>query len=444
MREKLKDHPAGEAIPPSAAVMAFDLCARGFNELVVLHAGGAGGHAGHATETAIEVGDESFVHHADFAFGGGFHQVNAAARRIHFFVPENVSGAGGQAEAAVAAVADEFVIGRMMRVEEGLQRNRIVRMEAVHLEASEEAPGTEGTLGIELLLDARHERESGRALAEDVEDIFDFPWGLQENESAAEFAEGDAQFAEGLDKGLGIREFDTQETETDGLRGDLGGKEMGLDGVYGVGDFRGKHAELSDEGAGGEERLAAPNLCGTGGRGCRCELGTTLQLSFDAFGEAFEADIDDGRSVGSGAQLHARGNEGGVGDGEHVVVGGGGVSELEADVTNGVRQRIGAQSDFGENAEGAVGTDEKLGKIVTGDVLDDASTAAGEGAVGENHRDTEEKIAKAAERVGAGHCRWLKTRPPRVLRSGQRASSGRRCPCLASSACRAGEGDACL
>ena len=46
-----------------------------------------------------------------------FHEIDAPARRIHFFVPENVGRADRQAEAAVHALVDDFSRGRMMRVE---------------------------------------------------------------------------------------------------------------------------------------------------------------------------------------------------------------------------------------------------------------------------------------------------------------------------------------
>lgn len=51
------------------------------------------------------------------AFTGEFHQVDAAARGIHFFVPEDVSGADGKAKAAVDASLDDWLGGRVVRVE---------------------------------------------------------------------------------------------------------------------------------------------------------------------------------------------------------------------------------------------------------------------------------------------------------------------------------------
>ena len=63
--------------------------------------------------------------HRRVAFAREFHQVNAAAGRIHFFVPENVGRADGQAEAAVDAVLDDLFGGRMVRVEGARQWIRV-------------------------------------------------------------------------------------------------------------------------------------------------------------------------------------------------------------------------------------------------------------------------------------------------------------------------------
>ena len=60
--------------------------------------------------------------HTRVAFAGEFHQVDAAARGIHFFVPENVGGTDRQAETAVDAVLDDLFGRRMVRVEGAWQR----------------------------------------------------------------------------------------------------------------------------------------------------------------------------------------------------------------------------------------------------------------------------------------------------------------------------------
>jgi hypothetical protein len=58
------------------------------------------------------------------AFSRHFHQVDATARRIHFFVPQHVGRANRQAKAAVHAFVDDFLRWRMMRVK-GAQCDRL-------------------------------------------------------------------------------------------------------------------------------------------------------------------------------------------------------------------------------------------------------------------------------------------------------------------------------
>src|SRR5262249_37782542 len=65
----------------------------------------------------IEVAHEG-LGHPHLSFRGELHQVDAAARRVHLFAPERVGGACGQAEAAVHAVSDELLRGRVVLVED--------------------------------------------------------------------------------------------------------------------------------------------------------------------------------------------------------------------------------------------------------------------------------------------------------------------------------------
>jgi hypothetical protein len=55
--------------------------------------------------------------HTRVALAGEFHQVDAAARRIHFFVPEDVRGTDRQAKAAMDTVFDDLFGRRVVRVE---------------------------------------------------------------------------------------------------------------------------------------------------------------------------------------------------------------------------------------------------------------------------------------------------------------------------------------
>ena len=57
------------------------------------------------------------------AFAREFHQIDAAARGIHFLVPENVRGTDRQAEAAVDTIFDNLFGGRMVLVERAGQWN---------------------------------------------------------------------------------------------------------------------------------------------------------------------------------------------------------------------------------------------------------------------------------------------------------------------------------
>lgn len=100
---------------------AFNLRASSFEEFAIVDAGRAGGHAGHAAETGVEVLDPG-GRDLGGAFSSGFDEVNAAAGRVHFFVPEDVGRTGGEAEAAVNALVKNFGGGRMVDVEGGESR----------------------------------------------------------------------------------------------------------------------------------------------------------------------------------------------------------------------------------------------------------------------------------------------------------------------------------
>ena len=96
-----------EFFAEGARMMALDLSASGFDQFSVVDAGRAGGHASHAAEAGIEMADPLRVH-GRATFAGEFHEIDAAAGRVHLFVPEDVSGADGQAETAVDALIDDF------------------------------------------------------------------------------------------------------------------------------------------------------------------------------------------------------------------------------------------------------------------------------------------------------------------------------------------------
>ena len=129
MREGGEEQAAEERVGGGARDVALDLCACIFDQLVVLHAGWARSHAGHAPEAVVHVATEVEVE-GRVTFGGGLHHGRCGPRgRVHLFSPENVGGAGGEAEAAVDAVGEEFLVGCVVRIERtafgGLDRGEL-------------------------------------------------------------------------------------------------------------------------------------------------------------------------------------------------------------------------------------------------------------------------------------------------------------------------------
>ena len=115
--EELEDHLPESLVVGPPLVAALDLPARGLDELVVLHARGAGRDAGHAPEAEVPVADHLVVHRL---LGEALvHEVDAPARGVHLLPEEDVGRAGRQAEAAVDAVVYEVLLGRVVVVEGG-------------------------------------------------------------------------------------------------------------------------------------------------------------------------------------------------------------------------------------------------------------------------------------------------------------------------------------
>jgi hypothetical protein len=115
MREQREDQPPVQPLAPRARRVALDLRPCLLDQLVVLHAGWARGHASHAAEAAVEV-------HAHLLGGmrallvAHAHQHDPPTRRVHLLVEDGVAGARRQAEAAVDAIRDQLGIGRPVRV----------------------------------------------------------------------------------------------------------------------------------------------------------------------------------------------------------------------------------------------------------------------------------------------------------------------------------------
>ena len=89
------------------------------DQLVVLDARRAGGHAGHAAEAAVEV-DAQLVRRLRAGLVADPHQHDPAARRVHLVLEDRVARARRQAEAAVDAVGDQVGVGRTLRVPGGV------------------------------------------------------------------------------------------------------------------------------------------------------------------------------------------------------------------------------------------------------------------------------------------------------------------------------------
>ena len=92
-----------EPLAPRAGVHLLDARSRLLDQQVVAHPGGAGRDAGEAPEAPVEVLDDD---RAERATPGDvlLHQLDAAARRVHLLLPEQVGRARRQAEPAVDAV----------------------------------------------------------------------------------------------------------------------------------------------------------------------------------------------------------------------------------------------------------------------------------------------------------------------------------------------------
>ena len=83
------EHEAPERAGRRASVgVALDLSPRVLDQLVVLHAGRAGGDAGHAPEAAVDVRDELGRHLGCRPRARRLHQHDPAARRVHLLVPQ--------------------------------------------------------------------------------------------------------------------------------------------------------------------------------------------------------------------------------------------------------------------------------------------------------------------------------------------------------------------
>ena len=105
--------------------------------------------------------------HFGLAVSREFHQIDAATRRVHFLVPENVGWADRETESAVDALIDDFSRWRVMGVEGASEGQRAVLDRPS--DATDEAAWVQRGFGIELLLYSAHERQRVAGIAPGVE-----------------------------------------------------------------------------------------------------------------------------------------------------------------------------------------------------------------------------------------------------------------------------------
>src|ERR1700682_1994534 len=101
---------ARDASEPGAGIVALDARAGVLDEFSIFDPGGAGGLAGTAVETFVDVVYEGIRDGLLVQFDMN-HLMDAAAWRIGFEVPEAVGGAGVEAEAAVNTACVVLVDG---------------------------------------------------------------------------------------------------------------------------------------------------------------------------------------------------------------------------------------------------------------------------------------------------------------------------------------------
>ena len=93
---------------PGTAIGLFDIGARMIDQMHVVHAGGARGHAGQARQAAIDVADDLF-RRRPVRFQHVLDQVNAPARTIEFVAQQHEGRTGGGAKSTMHAGPQDLV-----------------------------------------------------------------------------------------------------------------------------------------------------------------------------------------------------------------------------------------------------------------------------------------------------------------------------------------------
>src|SRR5207244_8730627 len=110
MGQRGEDQAPDEPLAERALEALLDMGPRQLDQLVVLDAGRARCHAGHAAEAAVKMLDRR-RRERHGAVKQRLHQIDASARRVHLLLPERPVGrTGRQAEAAVDAVGDQLAV----------------------------------------------------------------------------------------------------------------------------------------------------------------------------------------------------------------------------------------------------------------------------------------------------------------------------------------------
>src|SRR5215470_19038788 len=101
MRKNAEEERVHESAPRRAALV-LDIAPRGLQQRAERHSGRTRGLARAATETEIEMPNVG-VGNVEPPFGDGAHEVDTAARRVHFLAENAIGGTGRQADPAVHA-----------------------------------------------------------------------------------------------------------------------------------------------------------------------------------------------------------------------------------------------------------------------------------------------------------------------------------------------------
>ena len=107
IRHHIGEERAHQAVDQRPPVGLFDMVAGVIDQMHVVHAGRAGRHAGEARQAAIDVLDHLGASPA-VMLQHLLDQVDAPARRIELVAEQHVGRAGGRAEAAVHASAQDL------------------------------------------------------------------------------------------------------------------------------------------------------------------------------------------------------------------------------------------------------------------------------------------------------------------------------------------------